>query len=378
MALNLPQMPFKLTPQDMGNFDLSKAINSGLQNYQQGVKSKYANEMQRADIFNKTIAPLANIAISPLGLAMAPEQQQQIQNYISQALGSFNPPQQHQGDGWLDRIKDSFGFGGHQGSPYQNQVAPTQHNYDQPTTEGDYGLLPGAGEGIQSGARYNATTPFHSSAVKPGVVYNNPKTGEVISSPTGETVSGAQNSIVNINNATPILKSLSEQAKPFLKQGGMLGLKMSQVGGELRKLGAPDYVTNLLGGTKLANQYAKFGSSQSKAVDKLMKIYALPSNIESQHTVEKIITPQPGEDEVGYPQRIHQELSDFASQKERNKQVLGSGISLSGKKDNGKEPYKTKGNPKGASIGMYKNGVLHFIPADKAADAEKNWGYTYE
>lgn len=50
MALNLPQMPFKLSPQDMGNFDLGKAINSGFKNYQEGINSKYRPQLMEAQI----------------------------------------------------------------------------------------------------------------------------------------------------------------------------------------------------------------------------------------------------------------------------------------------------------------------------------------
>lgn len=50
MALNLPQMPFKLTAQDMGGFDLGHAIQSGLQNYQRGVQAQYAPQQMEAQI----------------------------------------------------------------------------------------------------------------------------------------------------------------------------------------------------------------------------------------------------------------------------------------------------------------------------------------
>lgn len=50
MALNLPQMPFKLTPQDMGNFDLGSAIGSGLKNYQEGVNAKYRPQLMEATV----------------------------------------------------------------------------------------------------------------------------------------------------------------------------------------------------------------------------------------------------------------------------------------------------------------------------------------
>ena len=50
MALNLPQMPFKLSPQDMGNFDLGSAIKSGLGNYNLSQEAKYKPQMMEAQI----------------------------------------------------------------------------------------------------------------------------------------------------------------------------------------------------------------------------------------------------------------------------------------------------------------------------------------
>lgn len=43
-----------------------------------------------------------------------------------------------------------------------------------------------------------------------------------------------------------------------------------------------------------------------------------------------------------------------------------------------KKSRQSKAEAPSGSVGLYKNGVLHFVPADKAEDAVKNWGYKYE
>ena len=332
----------RVSPEESGmGGAFGNLIKNAMHQYQQGINNQYAKQRQEADILAKGIGPLAQIASSPLVTAMEPAQKQQFLQYISQTMDKINHGGQPSGlasGGVIEKLKHMFGGGQpQQQSAQQGMASPEQ----QPSNQGrnEYGLLPGAGRGVQGGAASSAVAAFTSSPIKSGVTYQNPETGEVLSAPTGETTSNAQSSIVNIKNAEPVLKNLVKEAKPFLEKGGALGLKTSQVAGELRKLGVSDRITNLLGGTKLANKYAKFISSQSKSVDKLMKIYQLPANIEAQHTVEKIITPQTGEDEEGYEQRINKELSGFAGQIKRSKNVLGSGISLSQKQRQNKSNW---------------------------------------
>jgi len=66
MAVNIPGMPFKLTAQDMGGFDLGKAISGGLQNYQQGIKSKYAPQMMEAQVNKLKADAQKNMMLSQL------------------------------------------------------------------------------------------------------------------------------------------------------------------------------------------------------------------------------------------------------------------------------------------------------------------------
>lgn len=66
MAVNIPGLPFKLTAQDMGGFDLGKAIRGGLSNYQEGIKSKYAPEMMQAQVNKIKADAQKNMMLSQL------------------------------------------------------------------------------------------------------------------------------------------------------------------------------------------------------------------------------------------------------------------------------------------------------------------------
>ncbi len=59
MAFNIPGLPFKLTAQDMGGFDLGKAINTGIQN-------AYAPRMNRAKIDQMKSSAQKNLMMSQL------------------------------------------------------------------------------------------------------------------------------------------------------------------------------------------------------------------------------------------------------------------------------------------------------------------------
>jgi len=68
---------------------LSNLLSGALDTYQKGLKASYMPRQLEADIFSKNIGPLASIATSPMARYMAPEQQKQILNYISQSLGQM-------------------------------------------------------------------------------------------------------------------------------------------------------------------------------------------------------------------------------------------------------------------------------------------------
>lgn len=352
----------RITPEESSPYN--NLVANAMKNYQQNIAARYAPETARANIFNKMVSPLAQIAISPLGMAMAPEQQQQLQQYISQALNNMSQgsgQQNHEG-GLMNSIRGLFG-GNQEEQTSNNQQMTQETNYPAQQGNNSYSLLPQAGQGNQAGARVNALAPFHSSPVKPGTVYQNPNTGEVLSSPTPENISNAQQIITNIKSVTPIIKTLSKQAAPFLKKGGQLGLTTSKIAGELAKWGVPNEVTSLIGSQDLANKHAQFEATQAITADRLMGALNLPPNLESLQTIKKIISPQPGENDKGYENRMARELVALSKREKQATTTLGGGFSLSN-------------NSPSNNFDLYESAKQLGIPADDITNDAKHFKTT--
>lgn len=66
MAFNIPGLPFKLTAQDMGGFDLGKSILSGLHNYNQFEQARYAPQMMEAQVNKLKADAQKNMMLSQL------------------------------------------------------------------------------------------------------------------------------------------------------------------------------------------------------------------------------------------------------------------------------------------------------------------------
>lgn len=358
-------------------------MSNALKQYQEGLNAQYGRREKEAGIFNKTISPLANIAISPLMTALAPTQQQQIAAYISQGLkqlsnggqmGGYDAQQQQDGQqtqnpilGWISKL-----IGGGQVQSQQAQASlgqpqvQAQPQADEIDENGNPvqtkpGLIPQYGKGISEGAKTQATTPFNASPYKEGGLYQNPETGKVISAPTSGNVDINQKTIANVTAITPMIKSLAQDAVPFLQTGGSLGLATSQFAGEARKYGVPESITNLLGGTKLANAYANYESDRAKAIDKAMTVFNLPANAQSTGILEHIFTPGKGEDDKAFASRMTNELYILGNQAQNAKQVLGSGYNVGGNQQ-----------PKSAMILMEApDGTQNFIAPSMLGQATK-------
>ena len=315
---------------------MSKALN----NYQHVQKAKYTPQSIEAENFSKMIGPLATLSASPLMAALHPEQQKQINETISQALSAYQQghQQQQQSHGLLSRISEMFGHkpnqeqqqpGQMQGQP-QNSMGSGQGQIPQQGQDNQIPLLPQQGQGIQAGAKASVEAPFRTSPVKAGSIYQTPG-GDVLSAPTAEATANAQSSLTSIQNIKPILKNLITEAKPFLKEGGSLGLARSKISGELRKYGVPQDIRGVIGDEKLAEQHAQFESDMAQTTDQLIGALHLPLGKESTHLIQSIITPQPGECEKGYSNRINREIVRLSKREERAKNTLGGGFNLSKK-----------------------------------------------
>lgn len=130
MAFQITSLPFKLTPEDMGRPDLVNALSKGM-------NLGYQPAMTRAEIFNKTVSPLATIASNPLLWSiMSEDQQRQISNMIGNMVNQSGYGQQTGGGGGFlsnaaSAISNLFGGGNGQGGQAQSMTPEGQPTNQQ-------------------------------------------------------------------------------------------------------------------------------------------------------------------------------------------------------------------------------------------------------
>ena len=333
MALNLPQVPFKLTPQDMGAFDLGGSIRSGLQTYGQGVAAKYANQQQKADLFHKIVSPLANIAISPYAALLGPGARQQMAGLIGQAIANQSA---------------GSGAGGMQGGGTQSA------GMGNPFASGGQGESTG-NQGIDDTFAGRLNDKLAGEQVSPGVVTGGRGNEVLTATPeirsqaaissvggkrTSDNIQSLLKSIKNLNSRTGFISQLQKGAVGMEGSGWKLG----------QQLLPPDYV-----------------QAQQAVKNDLMKYHQF-SKEDADAAVQKAITETNDE----YLKRISKLDPKLKGYSKNLREATRKGIELNRKNKESTKP------PVGAATPMYKNGILHFIPSDKAQDAAENWGYTYE
>jgi hypothetical protein len=319
---------------------------NALKKYQQGVNAHYAPQRQEADIFAKEMGPMAALASNP-NFSFDPQVREMISKRIADHIEKTQQKGGHEGllnailhKNWLGKQEEAANL-----PQAGNQAQLGMTGGMQQGANNNFSLLPQAGQGLQAGAQAKAQAPFMSSPYAPGALYQNPNTGDVLSAPTHEQVAAAQKTITSNKAVEPIIKDLIKQSKPFLKQGGKLGLATGQAAGIASQFGAPDFLTNLVGDKEKANKYAEFQATQSLAIERLMGALNLPLNQESQHTVATIVQPHPGENDKGYETRMIRELVTLQRNAQQAQNTLGSGFNLSGVQNQSQEQPQVNEEP---------------------------------
>lgn len=301
---------------------------------QQGMQTAYTPRMLEADIFSKQFSPLAQIASSPLTLAMLPNQKTQMADLISKLLdqnrGVMTQGGNQGGLGLFSNLANAIGLGGSPASGASTPYGSTGEPTGQYSGSNAPNMLPQRGGGLQGGAYARATGEYSQTPYKPGTVTENPNTGQLFSTAAEPIVAKTQQNQAAITRLTPILNDLAKGAEPFLSKGSTLKLLGSQAAGELYKAGLPKSITDIFGTPELAEKHAKFLTDQSKSIESLMTIYNLPADMESARRVEQIVTPQPGETSQGYKARMQSELSTLSAFYNQNQQIMSGGFELNG------------------------------------------------
>src|SRR5207253_8807412 len=107
--------------------------------------------------------------------------------------------------------------------------------------------------------------------------------------------------------------------------------------------GVPGAITDIFGGSKKANEYAKVQSKIANSAEKILKAWDLPKDQHSLDLVKGALTPQPGEDDKGYPQRMASDVARLYERLNQAQETLGSGYQLN-EKQNPKEKTANSSN----------------------------------
>lgn len=307
MTFTMPQYPVPNKQQSNPYADL---IKNALQAYENANRAQYTPQLIQADIFSKEFAPLAQIASSPLALAMMPDQRNQINNLISQLL-------QQMGMSGVSN-QQQVGIIPSQGNFQQQTNLPMQSSSQQGS--GDYNpSIPQAGQNLGTGATTKVTAPYNEQVHGAGVSFYDPNTGKFYSQPTESTIAVSQQAINAIKRVLPQLKEIAEESKDFLSPGGMLSTYASGAAGQISNWTgislSPEIAKKFGIDPEKFSRYAGWQANIGQVVDSLMSSYPnLPKTEESLRLMGNIVTPQSGETYNGYITRIMNIINKLSEQ----------------------------------------------------------------
>jgi hypothetical protein len=360
MAFTFNQYPI-LTPEQANPMHL--ALKTALQNYTEGVKAKYSPRMMEADIFHKTISPLANLAISPMFLAMNPEQQSQITAYISQMLQNspVNPARGNTGqpnenhNGLLNNIKNLFGGNNNQ---QPNNNAPDNQNIDYSdgpqgfnqngdpigSDNGDYATVEEKNRKRDISHIYkgNIQNKFTSNQVTPGNSYVNEK-GDIVSRPDTEVNNALQKAIIAIPRLKPILDNIAKFGPEVIDAGPIKTLASNLSGLAQKSLPSNNIFStlaqNYLPSPTLVANEKKFNVAKESLENLLIKNYG-----RSQKEAHEIVNQAAGEGSQQYQERLSRDIAQIFAQGKQAKGFTQQGIVVNGNNNSNNLSNKNTSN----------------------------------
>ncbi len=352
MAFNIPGVPFKLSAQDMGGFDLGKAIQSGLQNYNTFQEARFkpknlAEDLLAKQLQNKinqpkadyakdiTLADLAHTRAGTQGLmdehGMRGLRQQLLQQQVNQAQyeqdlnkslfgggqqsnqgGMPSPGGQSEqaGESSIPSLRSNIESGMQQNAqPEPNVVNPGNPNLYH--LDEIYNSDPRARQYLdKKGFKQTRTTKYDPKTGTTSVITQYPS-GKIVveankSASTGfvplteKTKSTQQNIVTGIDSAVPALKKILDLDIP--KQGAW-------------NIFSPQ------------NQ-ATYSALSGGAIDSLVAGLGLPKIQSSTDLVKDMVHRKANESESHYKDRIRDLLTDLSLRKNRAIQTLQQGLSL--------------------------------------------------
>ncbi len=326
MAFTMPSYPLLNREQASPFADLVK---NALGTYGQAVNARYAPQMTQAEIFNKEFAPLAQIASSPLAMAMLPEQRQQMAALISQLLKQTGAP----GGGMPvgGGLGALFGGGAQQptggatGGGYAGGTGGMVPSGGGQASSGYNPLVPQAGGDLGQGATAKVTAPYQAQTQPAGTTYYDPNSQGFYSAPTGGRVDQAQATMTSYNNLKELIPSLLEESKKF--ENKSLELKRAGISQTLHSYGLGGIGNLVSDNPELAGDYNNFIQDINKAGIVLQGIYPASHSQESYNQHMAMLSFDPSKDTYKtYRERLQKLLEDSSiAYKNAQQQAGGKG-----------------------------------------------------
>ncbi len=343
------------TPEQVSPY--ANLISNALKNYQNAVSAKYAPRTAQANIFNKEFAPLAQIASSPLALAMLPEQRQQMAQLISQLLQQTGSS----GGGGGGILSSLFGGGQDQ---VQGGNMPSSDNVGGGMTQtGGGGGTPAGGsntsqtpglpsQNFQQGAAQKVTAPYTEQLHPAGTTFN--AGGEALTTPAGGTVTQSQSTLDSIKNLKDFLPGYTEMAKEFTTpQGSLFNRIKSGASAVAGRVGA-DKISKLLSkDPELEGRWNNLVQEKNRLGVIAQHVFPTTNSKEGYEKHMEMLELRPTDTYSSFSKRISEFMSDLDKAQKNAKQAMnaGSGYNLN---PESKEVY---GLSNKASEKPFKNGV---------------------
>jgi hypothetical protein len=151
-----------------------------------------------------------------------------------------------------------------------------------------------------------------------GGTYNQPDTGQSVSTNTTQQASRDQRAVAGINNALGYTANAAQKLAPYQTLGGQANLGASKFGNWALGHNNPE-----------PSDYASGRADLMSSTEGLVNAFGLNSTGENVNKVQAIIEPQAGESQAGYLNRIHDELTQLKAQQDRATGRLRTGTDIS-------------------------------------------------